>query len=467
MKARIRRLVLPAPALGLIFALVPPALGAQDLAFHEVGARAASLGGAFMAKADDITAVHYNPAGLAFLKGLRLKTNLVVSRRTIDAGVPGTGQTFASVPGEYLQNIFVTWQPARRIGLGFGAFSPYNFRAEWLFPGWPGNRISLSSRLRSHNLRLALGVEVLKGLALGASLDYVSLGADWTHFITFEPANYQDQLSEVPQIRSLYELSGHGLGFTASALWKPLTALQIGVKFQGETSVDLRGPNSFAFPQNTTWQMVPDPHTPYQQLSWLLDLFYANQAVTGHMSVPREIACGLAWTPVRPVSLYVDLQWNAWSRLGDWEFTSINADGDINPAFTQVYREFWGIEPDYGVQGTPLALKDTMTLKAGAECRLGRWFAVRAGFARHESSAATTDITPLYPDLARNVYSVGGGYEGPLFSIYDSDEAIGQLSLDIALRYSPASPATSTLPGMELAYASRRWSVGIGVGFDF
>jgi long-chain fatty acid transport protein len=454
-------------ALCLLSALIPPALGAQDLAFHEVGARAAALGGAFTAKADDITAVYYNPAGLAFLKGLRIKTNLFVSSRTIDAALPATGQAFASDPREYLQNVFLTWQPVRRIGLGLGYFSPYNFRAQWLDPGWIGGGISVSSRLRSHNLRLALGVEVLKGLSLGAALDHVILSADWKHNILFEPTNYLDQLPQATDVHSRHELSGHGLGFTAGALWKPLTALQVGVRFQTETSVDLDGSNSFAFPQNSTWELVPDPYVPYQQLIWLLDLFYVNQFVTGRMTVPREIACGAAWTPVRPLSLYIDLQWEAWSRLGDWEFTSGNEDGDINPAFPEVYREFWGIEPDYGIQGTPLALKDTMTVKAGAECRLGRWFAVRAGFARHESSAATTDLSPLYPDLARNVYSIGGSYEGPLFSIYDSDEAIGQLSLDLALRYSPAAPAASTLPGMELAYSSRRWEVGIGVGFNF
>lgn len=453
--------------LSLLFALVPPALAAQDFAFHEVGTRAASLGGAFTAKADDVTAIYYNPAGLAFLKGLRLKTNLVVSRRTIDAGAPGTGQTFASVPGEYLQNIFLSWQPARRIGLGLGYFSPYNFRTEWLDPWWPGRQIALSSRIKSNDLRLAVAVEPVRGLSLGVALDYALMGVDWNHIILFEPANYQDRLSQLPEVRSRHSLSGYGLGFTAGALWKPFPALQIGARFQAQNSIDLRGSNAFAYAQYASWEIVPDPYIESRQLIWVLDLFYVNQFVTGRLNLPREIACGLAWTPVRPLSLYVDLQWNAWSRFGAWEFTSENADGDINPDFTDVYREFWGIEPDYGIQGTPLELKDTRSVKAGAEWRLGRWFAVRAGFARLEGSVPTTDLSPLYPDLERTVYSFGGGYQGPLFSIYDSDEAIGQLSLDVALRYSPATPASSTLPGMELAYASKRWSVGIGVGFDF
>jgi long-chain fatty acid transport protein len=467
MKTPRRPAVLLATALALMFAIVPAALRAQDLAFHEVGARAASLGGAFTAKADDITAVYYNPAGLAFLTGLRVKTDLLVSSRTIDATLPGPGAAVASDPREYLQNIFLSWQPARRIGLGLGYFSPYNFRAEWLDPWWPGNGISLSSQLKSNNFRLALAVEAFKGFSLGAALDYIIMGVDWIHLVTFEPANYQDRMSQLPEVRSRHELRGHGLGFTAGVLWKPFPALQIGARFQADTSVDLRGSNAFAYAQYQSWELVPDPYIEFRQLIWVLDLFYVNQFVTGRLTVPRAIACGIAWTPVRPLSLYVDLQWDMWSQLGKWEFTSENVDGDINPAFTDVYREFWGIEPDYGVQGTPLELRDTRRLKAGAECRLGRWFAVRAGFARLESSAPATDLSPIYPDLDRNVYALGGGYEGPLFSFYDSDEPIGQLSFDIALRYSPASPASSTLPGLELTYSSQRWSIGFGVGFDF
>jgi long-chain fatty acid transport protein len=456
-------------ALGVILAVaaLPPSLGAQDLAFHEVGARAASLGGAFTAKADDLSAIYYNPAGLAFLKGLRIKTNLLVANRTVNAFLPERDVTVDSDPREYLQNVFLSWRPAKRIGLGLGIFSPYNFRAQWLDPWWTGNAVSTSSRLRAQYLRPALAVEVLKGLSLGAALDYVIVTAAWDHTVAFSPANNTQELPDERDIFSRHELSGHGLGFAAGALWTPLPSVRIGVRFQSETTVNLHGSNSFAYPQAYYWGVVSSPFGGAMSSVSLLDLFYASQFVTGRLTMPREIACGVALTPLRPVSLFLDLEWDTWSRLGDWEFTSVNADEDLSPGFTPAFQEFWGIAPDYGTQGAPLALRDTMGIKAGAEWRLGRWFAVRAGFARQESSAATTDLGPVYPDLARTVYSLGGGYEGPLFSIYDTDETIGQLSLDVALRYSPATAVVSTLPGLEFTYSSRRWVISIGVGFNF
>ena len=51
-------------------------LESSEFRNFELGARAATLGGAFVARVDDVSAIFYNPAGLAFLSGIRLKTNI-------------------------------------------------------------------------------------------------------------------------------------------------------------------------------------------------------------------------------------------------------------------------------------------------------------------------------------------------------------------------------------------------------
>ena len=468
MSLRHRAIFVAVAGLGSLlgFLLASPPLGAQDFSFHEVGTRAASLGGAFTAKADDISAIYYNPAGLAVLPGLRLKTNLLASKREVSAYLPQYDVTFTSDPSEYLQNIFLSWRPAKRIGLGFAYFSPYNAQTKWLDPRWLYEGVSIMAGMKTHTLRAVAAAEVLKGLSIGVTLDYVTVGVDWKHMIRFEPANYELE-PEATAVHSNYELSGHAWGFAAGVLWQPVPALQVGARFQAATTVDLQGSNSFSFSMSSMQDYVPDPYMTARPLADVLDDFYRGQLVTARLTVPQEIALGIALTPVRPLSLYLDLQWDTWSRIGSWEFRSVKADEDLTPLFTEVYQEFWGIQPNYGTQGETLALRDTMKLKVGAEYRLGRWFAVRAGFARQESSLETSDVSPLFPDLARNIYAIGGGYEGPLFSIYEEDRAIGELSIEIALRYSPARSMTSTLPGLEMTYASERWSVGVGVGFNF
>ena len=334
-------------ALGL--GLVPAPLHADDFAFFEVGARAAALGGAFTAKADDISAIFYNPAGLAFLKGVRFKTNLVMSQRAISAYSATYDRTFTSTPGSFLANIFLSWQPAKRIGLGLGYFSPYNFRSLWQDPLWIGGKISLGSKLNTQVLRSVLSVEIVKGLALGAALDFTSMSVEWSHQVPFEIANYT--LPADTKVDCRHSLRGHGLGFTASALWRVFPALRVGARYQKSVTIDLAGGNGFGIPRDFSGGTVPDPYWPYRQVWSLLDFFFVPQEVTGQLTLPREIACGVVVSPASWLSLHLDAQWDKWSEFGRWEFRSVNADGDLNPAFTSDYREFWGVTPNYGTMG--------------------------------------------------------------------------------------------------------------------
>lgn len=464
MKDRATRAV-PCLTLALILASVSLPLRAQEFSLHEVGTRAAALGGAFTAKADDITAIYYNPAGLAFLGGWRLKTNIGISTRQINAYVPLYEVTFSSKPKEYLQNIFLSWRPFKRVGLGFGYYSPYNFRSRWTNPYWTGADISVAASLKVFDFRSVVAVEILNGLAVSAALDVYSMSVDWDHKVEFEMANYP--LPEETLVDSLHSLSGHGLGFSAGILWKAIPALQVGMRYQTSVAMSLNGSNSFGIYKSYSDESVPDPYRPYRELNDLVAFFYVPQSVTGEMTLPQEMSCGLALTPWRRLSLYLDFQWDSWSKLGSWQFRSVNSDADLNPGFTSDYQEFWGVAPNYGTQATPLVLRDVMRVKAGLEYRLGKWFALRGGYARGQSSVETANLTPLFPDLGQDFFSFGGGYEGPLFSIYNEDEMVGQLSLDLVLRYSSSARTASTIDGLDATYSARRWTVGVGVGFNF
>ena len=450
-------------ALGL--ALVPsPPLRAEDFAFYELSARAAALGGAFTGKADDISAIFYNPAGLAFLGGMRLKTNLTFSARKMNATWPGTGLTFHTAPPELKESQFLAWRPVRGISLGLGYYSPYSFDSRWPY-AWSGEDVSVAAKLHSRTFRSVVAVEPLKGLALSAALDLVSISVRWEHHIPFELETYP--LSRETTVTSFHQLQGRGVGFAAGVLWKVFSGLQVGARYQTSVAIDLAGQNTFSFPQSAYYYTVPDPFGSFRNVLQLLDMFYVPQAVTGRMTLPREIAFGVVLTPVPNLSLCLDVQWDKWSEFGQWMFRSVNEGGDLSPDFTSEYREFYGIVPDYGTQGSDLAVKDSRKLKAGLEYRAGKWLFLRAGFARYESSVEAAGRTPIYPDPDLNIYSFGGGYEGPLFSIWDADKTISQISFDLFVRYASADAAASALPGLEMTYSAKRWIAGVGVGFMF
>jgi long-chain fatty acid transport protein len=413
---------------------------AEDLAFHEAGARAASLGGAFTAISDDATALFYNPAGLAFLPGIRFKAGLAFGDRTLEAYWPPLDSTLHSSPNEFLGSLAVAWQPARRITLAVGVFTPYSYRSSWT-PNYGYDWDCRENMVRATSIRAALAVELFKGFAVSGGLDLVRTKLDWKHYVILDPASFAE---------NRHRMSGHGLGFTAGVLWRIVPAVRIGARFRQAVPVDLTG---------TTYPIVyrtggyaPATGDPGAMPAGS-DIYgpFPYQAVTGRLTWPRELAVGAAVAPLARLTLSADVQWERWSEFGDWVFEPAEPGND----------------PDYGVQGVPLGLVDTTHVKAGLEYRPARRLALRAGYTHLTSAVDEAHRTMVYPDLARNIYSLGFGYEGPVFDIYGGDERVSDLSFDLFIRYAPAVPADSTYPGYEMTYSSRRIVFGVGVGFMF
>jgi long-chain fatty acid transport protein len=448
----------------LLALLLPLGAAAQDLSFYEPSPRAAGLGGAFTARSDDTTALFYNPAGLAFQEGFRIKADIAFAHRETTAGWPDGGSLYRSDPSEFTGSAGLSWQPIKRVTLAAGLFFPYVYESTWT-PGWPGESVVTRDRVRSLYFRTAVAMEVVKGLALSAGLDLVSTNMRYRHLIPFNIPNYP-QTRDI-NVESSHILSGTGLGFTAGFLWKILPALQIGAKYQWEVPVDLAGSDVFAQPMDTTGVRVPLPEGGTIRVSDLIERYYAAQGVTGRITWPREIAAGVALTPLTSLSVYFDLQWSTWSDFGDWLFTATKEGDALNPEFTPEYQAFYGLSLDYGVQGVPLVMRDTTKIKAGVEYRPAEHLAVRVGYARHRSTVDEAGRTPVYPDLDRDNYSVGFGYQGPLFAIWDTTEKVSELSFDVFLRYAAAKPGASTFSGLELTYDSKRLTFGIGAGFIF
>jgi len=105
-------------------------------------------------------------------------------------------------------------------------------------------------------------------------------------------------------------------------------------------------------------------------------------------------------------------------------------------------------------------------IKAGLEFRPSSHLAVRSGYTRHTGSSDAAALNPVYPGLSQNIVSLGAGYEGPLFSVYDNRQ-VSELSFDVYLRYGFSEGGTSALAGHEFAYTTRGWVGGVGVGFNF
>ena len=456
--------VLAAVALLSLSAAVPAAFAASagdDFGFHEPGARAAALGGAFTARSDEISTMFYNPAGLAFLGGIRLKTNVIAGRRNLTASWPDADRVYRSDQLELLGSFAASWQPIKRITLGVGFDSPWSYDSLWT-PAWSGHTLCNVSLFKARTLGLNAAIELFKGFAVGGGYRFVTSDLEWQHDLYWNIPNYP--LENDVLVESVHALSGKGQGFTAGVMWKVVPAVTIGASYRDSVALDHEGRVAFTTPIYN-YDYVPLPSGGSTNLYTLVDMFFVDHDVAAQLNLPREIACGVAVTPLERLSLSVDLKWTRWSEFGDWIISAV--EEDIAPLWSETFVDFYGIAPDHEVQGIPLGLADTRAVKAGLEYLVTPHIALRGGYARHRSSVGEANRTPVYPDLDRSVFSLGFGYEGPLFSIWGDGERVSDLSFDLYVRYAAAAAGPSALPGYEMTYDSSRVVFGLGAGFSF
>lgn len=440
-------------------------LKASGFAIYGLGARASALAGAFVARADDNSAIYYNPAGIAFLDGFRMKANIQFGPLKSTAFNPGTQLDYSSAPLQIEGLYYVTWSPFPKITFGIGRFKPYSTETKW-GGAWPGKELSISARLISYYYRPSVAIKLTEGLALGVGIDFVFSKSEWSHLQAFPTENIP-QISTPLFIDSRHQAKGSGIGFVTGFLWKIGKRFQIGAKYQHKVDIEAKGTNTFhESVMNSSYSRILGPDNKLVPINTLMNAFYGLQNVTFKISYPTEIVLGLMFVPVDNVTLLLDFHWSDWSESLNWEFQSDKTGEDMNPEFMETYGYFFGLTPDYEKQSANLRWKDTWNIKFGIEYALSSVLALRAGYANNPSAVEDGVINPIIPDLDSNIISFGLGYEGPLFSVWD-DKRMSDFSFDFFVRYMFSKIRTSSLPGFGFSYDTDRFVVGVGLGFDF
>lgn len=407
----------------LILVSVKPA-AATGLRSFDIGARAASLGGAFVARADDVSAVFYNAAGLAFLSGLRLKVNIQNSSQSLTARRPDeAATTFHLRPVR--TSAFASVALKDRVGLGLGVFPSHSLEVDW--PNyWPFKEEICRNRFYAFAYRGAAAVRVAGRLALGLSLDVLDVRQDWT---------WNNRISELDMFPyyswagSVVELKGTGLTFGLGALYEPSRALRVGVRYQHGASLSLKGQH------------------------FLKGIGVQEAAL--RVDLPAEVTAGVRVRPVPPLVLQAEVQWTDWSRASSWRLV-----------LGRQVSGMWGTRMEEGERAVPSRWRDTLSLLCGAEYTVPGNVFVRAGYSRLPAAVSAANLHPFFPDLSEDAFSVGLGYEGPFFSIATA-ERLGDMSVDVFLRYHRPGSEASTLPGYPLLYSAGRWTAGAGIGFIY
>lgn len=429
-------------------------LSATALTLYDLGPKAATMAGAFVGRADNTTALFYNPAGLAFQKGLGFRVNVSYYNYTVAAESVEFQAFDQSSEPQLIASFFVASTYKERISIGIGAFTPYSLITKWP-SDWPGDPLCLYSKLNAFTIRPVIAVKINKYLSVGVGVDIINSNVRWD-FHNLSSTIYG---TDVRGVINELNASGNGLGFTAGILFKLKENVQVGARYQHKVSIDQKGDNDYRFKITNLYDDDVGEKPPI--VSTGKPEFYSFQDVVFTLNLPSDYVLGFMWAPSEKITLQADVQRTGWSRFKKWEFVAANPEESFFPRSTE--NEMNGRFSEGAREGIQLNMKDTWGFKLGGEYVLKDELSLRIGYAHHQSPFRGETLTPVLPILRRNAFSFGVGYDGPARSITDQS-LIGNLTFDAYVQVVKLGEQTSSYPGYPLSFGGHYWVFGFGVG---
>lgn len=234
-------------------------------------ASAAGVANAYVATADDASALAYNPAGIAWQSGISATAGLRMGFRDSSVKLPAGSIGSNNGDETTIGHIYASWMPHDgRLGAGIGISPLYQVNNEWstAFPATAG-----VTKLMVDHVTLDFIYAINSDLAFAA-------GGDW--YVT------RATLSQgVKNFRGndLASFGGH-----ASLMWKPMPAWSAGLMFRSGSSISISG--------------------------------QANDNLS--FKLPDEVTAGIAHDFADVWKLEADVKWTRWSAMKD-----LNVSGTV------------------------------------------------------------------------------------------------------------------------------------------
>jgi len=395
--------------ISIIVLMIGLSLGvySNGLNLNGMGARAISMGGAFIAVADDYSAVFWNPAGLTQMD----KSNLSVFSSFI---IPtGTYQYApAGIDMETESKVFPApaltyYKPlSDKLVFGLAAYATSGAGAYWdgtaLVPfntGFPANTtvFTWESQVGAFTFSPVLAYQMSDSFSLGVTLN-VTYG-----FLKMHRQANGFQYNE--------DMTGIGFGATIGALFKPSDKFSIGVTYKTPMKVALKGDIELA----GLSAQVPIPG--------LNDSVEAEREITW----PMWIGAGIAFKPTDKLTIAADVQYTNWGKLDEIHATTDDALWSTTLPFVGSL-----------IDGTTYDLlwEDATQIRFGVEYKLSDTFSLRGGYYYDPAPAPDHSLNIMLPSITYNVFTVGFGYH------------TGKLVLDAGLEYLAGQDRDADLAGV-------------------
>jgi long-chain fatty acid transport protein len=357
----------------------------------EQGAKASAMASAFVATADDPSAIFYNPAGIAQQREMAVLAGTTLINFTNEfTGDPNSPIT-SGVTGEYnrhtfnIPNMYAVVPFGDNITFGLGAFAAFGLRTDWEDP-WAGRYISKDADLKTMSVNPVVAWQTDNGrFAVGGGLEYrrarVILNAN--RFLPF-PDPFTGRIPDVANARLASDY-GDGIGWNAGVLFKATDTIRIGASYRTGMDIELEGNADFSqiFTGNPQLDALVATTIP------------PDQPINTEFPFPSIATIGVAFSPNENWDIELDLMRTGWSR-----FEALAVDFETTPTASFVREQNW---------------EDSNAYRLGINKNVTPHWDVRFGALYDQNPQPIEAVSPLLPDSDRIGASIGAGWHaGPL-----------------------------------------------------
>ncbi len=496
---RSRRLIVYALIAALIFVLSFSILYASGFSIFEQGVRAMGRGGAFSATADNATAIFFNPAGIAQLKGTHFSSGLSVIMPQVrfhpNPNFPGPTERFFNstlltpnkgFDGEISNNAFypvalyLTQSLSDRITVGYGVYFPFSLQTDFTnwrndnlppvllqngqltsnrYPGrFASSRVLLNVTMHNPTVGIELSPNVFLGFGvdvahLDTTLEQSFLAPDDpgtlalagafaqqlfpTAFAANPVATTRNVVSLLPEGRARLSGEATDIGGNAGLLIKaPSMNTNFAFSYRSPITMHIHGSSNFSFAPATAI-------TPYIG-GTLSQLFPSSVGVAAVLKLPPTYTFGISNHSIRNTELAFDFIFQ--------DYRTVKNFGIDFATHTLALQD----------KVFPISNRAMLQYRFGVERKHGETFAYRFGYYYDRNPLPQKDVGVLQPDSNR--HGITAGLTLPMPSILP-----GKTTLDLnylALIFRDRDVQTGTNIALGVAGRWTGFANIFGVGFN-
>ena len=352
-----------------VLALIGGALAARPcfasgFLIYDISGEAIGRGSAVTADDEEPAAVWFNPANLAYLKGVSGSAGGVFLTTKSSFSPSGGGPDTDTDRGNFLlPAFFANGRLTDRVAVGVGAFSTFGIGITWP-DDWVGREAAINASLKTLTLNPTVAVLVHRQIAVAAGFDAVRSTVDFRNGL---PAIIGGDVR--------LAAGTWGYGFNVGALYKIYPGrLHVALTYRSRVKLDFDNGRANFNPANPDFKpALPD------------------QGGTASITLPDIITVGVMARPRADLALSFDANvvlWSTYDRI------------DIN---------FQSAPPRAIVPNG----QNAFTLRAGADWTFpGRWpgLHLRGGLIYDRGAIPSSNLGPGLPDSDRIDVALGVGY---------------------------------------------------------